>query len=146
MPFYAGVTDFPASFKVGDHWVFNRDSARWAFDYVDFHVQVAYNRAIEEVKKARVELESKVVARIPEIDREAGERFKKSPEEGIGYLNGFCLSHAASVVQAWWKLGDDLLVKYNKLGDYDPEKRSRGRTEYPEWWRKAVKIFDAIME
>jgi dipeptidase len=148
MPFYAGITDFPASFKVGDHWVLNRDSARWAFDYVDFHVQVAYASALGEVKKAQAEYEAKTVARIAEIDKEAGERYGRSPLEGIGYLDGFCLSNADAVVKAWWKLGDDLLVRYNKLGYYDPEKRTRDRSkpEYPEWWRKAIKIFDAIME
>jgi len=148
MPFYAGITDFPASFKVGDHWILNRDSARWAFDYVDFHVQVAYAAALVEVKKAQAEYEAKTVARIAEIDKEAAERYGRAPLEGIGYLDGFCLSNADSVIKAWWKLGDDLLVRYNKLGYYDPEKRSRDRSkpEYPEWWRKAVRIFDAIME
>ena len=148
MPFYAGISDFPASFKVGDHWVLNRDSARWAFDYVDFHVQVAYAAALQEVKKAQAEHEAKTVARIAEVDKEAAERYARSPQEGIGYLDGFCLSNADTVVKAWWALGDDLLVRFNKLGYYIPEKRTRDRSkpEYPEWWRKAVRIFDAIME
>jgi dipeptidase len=148
MPFYAGISDFPASFKVGDHWILNRDSARWAFDYVDFHVQVAYAAALEEVKKAQAEYEAKTVARIAEVDKEAAERYGRSPIEGIGYLDGFCLSNADTVVKAWWKLGDDLLVRFNKLGYYDPGKRARDRSkpEYPQWWRKAIRIFDAIME
>jgi dipeptidase len=47
LPLYAGVKALPASFIIGDHWVFNRQSARWAFDYVDFHTQVAYSVAID---------------------------------------------------------------------------------------------------
>ena len=53
MPLYAGITKIPESFKIGDHWVFSRDSARWAFDYVDFHTLVIYSLAIEDVKKAQ---------------------------------------------------------------------------------------------
>jgi dipeptidase len=50
MPLYAGITAIPESFSIGDHWVFNRESARWAFDYVDFHTLVAYSHAIKDVK------------------------------------------------------------------------------------------------
>ncbi len=148
MPLYAGITDVPASFKVGDHWALNRDSARWAFDYVDFHTQVVYKAALEEVKKAQEEWEAKTVARIPEIDKEALSRFNRSSREGIGYLDGFCLSHADNVVKAWWKLGDDLFVHFNKFGYYNPEKRTfdRGQNLYPEWWWRAIKVWDAITE
>ncbi len=148
MPLYAGITDVPASFKIGDHWVLNRDSARWAFDYVDFHTQVAYSAAIEDVKKAQAEWEAKTLARIPEIDKEALERYNKSKDEGIGYLDGYCLAHADEVVKAWWKLGDDLMVRYNKLSYYDTGKRTRERSKpiYPEWWRKAIKVYDAIID
>jgi dipeptidase len=148
MPFYAGITDVPASFKVGDHWVLNRDSARWAFDYVDYHVQVAYAPALEEVKKAQAEWETKEVAGIGEVDKQALERYSRSADEGIGYITGHCLAHADEVVKAWWKLGDDLLVRYNKLGYYDPEKRARDRSRpgYPDWWRRAVRVWDAISE
>jgi dipeptidase len=148
MPLYAGISDVPASFKIGDHWALNRDSARWAFDYVDFHTQVVYNAALEEVKKAQAEWEAKTVSRIPEVDKEALERYNRSQIEGIGYLDGFCLSHADFVVKAWWKLGDDLFVRFNKLGYYDSEKRAldRNRTTYPEWWKRAIKVWDAISE
>ncbi len=148
MPLYAGISDIPDSFKIGDHWVLNREAARWAFDYVDFHTQVAYSAALEEVKAAQAEYEAKVVAGIGEVDKQALERYNRSPLEGIGYLTGYSLTNAAAVVKAWWTLGDDLLVKYNKLGYYDPEKRVKDRSKprYPDWWRKAIRIYDAIAE
>jgi dipeptidase len=147
MPFYAGMTEFPKSFSIGDHWVFNRDSARWAFDYVDFHVQVAYNAAIEDVKAAQAKWEAEVVARVPEIDKQAQDLYQKSPAKAAKFLTGFCLNNAQNVINAWWKLGDDLLVRYNHIGFYDTEKRTRERTKpvYPEWWRKAVKAYDVLM-
>jgi dipeptidase len=148
IPFYAGATEMPKSFALGDHFVFSRDSARWAFDYVDFHVQVAYNAAVEDVKAAQKEWEDGAVTRIAEIDRLAGDLYKRSPKEAVKYVTGYSLNNAQNVVAAWWKLGDDLLVKYNHLSLYNAQKRQRGRipSAEPGWWIKAVRAFDILME
>jgi len=148
MPFYAGVTEIPKSFSVGDHWTFSRDSARWAFDYTDFHVQVVYSEAIKDVQAAQAKYERDLVKRIPEIDQQALALYKKKPAEAAKFLTGFSLNNAQTVVGAWWKLGDDLLVKYNRLYLYDTEKRNydRGKPALPDWWKKAVRVFDILME
>ena len=146
IPFYAGVTEVPRSFSIGDHWVFNRESARWAFDYVDYHVQPAYGPAIEDVQAAQILWEAGAVARTPEIDQRAAELFKRSPAQAVKFLTGYCLNNANNVINAWWKLGDDLLVKYNHLGNYDAQKRTSGRIKAPdaELWQKAVKVMDIM--
>ena len=148
MPFYAGATDLPKSFAVGDHWVFNRDSARWAFDYTDFHVQVVYSEAIKDVQEAQAKYEGEMIARIPEIDKQALELYKRKSSESAKFLTAFGLNNAKTVVDAWWKLGDDLLVKYNRLYLYDTQKRnySRGQPATPDWWKKAVRVFDILTE
>ena len=148
IPFYAGVTDIPKSFSIGDHWVLNRDAARWAFDYVDFHVQAAYNAAMADVREAQKTWEEAAVARVPEIDQKAAELFKKSPAGAAHFLTGYCLANAKNVVDAWWKLGDDLWVKYNHLALYDAKRRQSGRisTANPDWWNKAVRAHDVLTE
>jgi len=148
MPFYAGVTEIPKSFNVGDHWEFNRASARWAFDYADFHAQVAYSDAIRDIKKAQEEWEVGALTKIPEIDKNAAELYAKSPAKAVQLLTGFSNDHAKKVVAAWWDLGDKLLVKYNHFGFYDPDKRGRerGKPAYPELWRKTVRMMDIFSE
>jgi len=148
IPLYAGAADVPASFTVGDHFVLDRRSARWAFDYVDFHTQVAYNAAIEDVRAARKTWEDGAFAKVAEVDSRAAEIYRRSPREALKYVTGFTLNNAQSVVDAWWKLGDDLWVKYNHLALYDAEKRRGGRipTANPEWWNKAVRAFDVLSE
>ncbi|MCJ7642951.1 MAG: C69 family dipeptidase, partial [Candidatus Aminicenantes bacterium] len=148
MPFYAGISEMPKSFAVGDHWTFSRDSARWAFDYADFHVQAAYNAAIEDVQEAQAKYEAAVAARIPEIDKQALDLYNKKPAKAAQFLTGFCLNNAQTVVKAWWDLGDWLLVKYNHLAAYDSQKRTTGRikTASPSWWIKAVKAMDILLE
>jgi dipeptidase len=148
IPFYAGVTDIPKSFSVGDHWVLNREAARWAFDYVDFHVQVAYNAAIGDVKEAQRKWEGEAVAGVPERDRQAQELFRKSPAAAARFLTGYCLTNARNIIEAWWKLGDDLWVKYNHVMLYNADKRLNGRipTANPEWWNRAVRAHDVLAE
>ncbi len=138
MPIYCGVNDIPESFKIGDHYVFDRDSARWASDYVDFHTQVVYSYAIEDVKKAQEKWEGQAFRNIPIIDEAALELLAKDPNEARQLLTDFSINNADSVVNAWWDLGDALLVKYNHFRIYDPEARKVGRVETPEWWNRAV--------
>jgi dipeptidase len=149
VPFYAGISDLPDSYRAGDHWIFSRNSARWAFDYTDFHVQVVYNAAIEDVRAAQERWEMPAINRTPEIDKQALELYHQDPAKATEFLTGYCLDNARSVVDAWWELGDRLLVKYNKLGTYDMDKRSAGRSKsqtVPDWWRKMVRVYDAILE
>jgi dipeptidase len=147
MPLYAGITTMPKSFTVGDHYELNRASARWASDYVDFHVQVAYSEAIEDVKKAQTEYETEAFQKIPEIDKQAAGLYAKNPAKAREVLTKFCLDNAQKVVSGWWELGDKLLVKYNHFGYYDSEKRSRGRGKPASaMWQKAVKLADVLAD
>jgi len=140
MPFYQGVTKIPRSFEIGDHYAFNRESARWAFDYVDFHSYMMYSYAIQDVRKMQKKWELSAIAKTTDIDAQAMKLYKKSPEAATQYLNDYCNNNADLVVNAWWKLGDDLLVRYNHLWIYDVKTRSRNRPEYPDWWlRELVK-------
>jgi len=149
VPFYAGIGAMPDSYRVGDHWVFSRDSARWAFDYTDYHVQVVYGAAIEDVKEARVKWEDSAIARTPEIDKQAQGLYAQDPVKAVEFLTGYCLDNARSVVTAWWELGDRLLVKYNKLGTYNADKRTAERSKVqtaPDWWKKMVRVYDAFFD
>jgi dipeptidase len=138
MPLYCGSTAIPESFQVGDHYVFSRDSARWASDYVDFHTQVVYSYAIEDVKKAQEKWEGHAFRNIPIVDKAALELYEKDPDEARQLLTDFSVNNANSVVDAWWKLGDDLLVKYNHFRIYDSQTRRPGRIQTPESWNRAV--------
>lgn len=138
MPIYIGTIAIPHSFEIGDHWEFNRESARWAFDYTDFHTLVAYSHAIQDVKAAQEKWESRTVERIPAIDSIALDMYKKDPAKAQEFLTDFSNSHADNVVNAWWKLGDDLLVKYRGMSIYDTKTRKRVNLTYPEWWLKEM--------
>lgn len=144
-PFYGGIVSLPKSYQHGDHWEFDRRVARWAFDYTDFHTQVVYSHAIQDVRKAQKHWEGGAVARTSDIDSKAKKLYKDSPEKAVQFLRDYCFDNAAAMVNAWWKLGDDLLVKYNHFRIYDVEQRKANRIEYPESWiRTLIKNGDVV--
>lgn len=138
MPFYIGVTEIPRSFEIGDHWVFSRDSARWAFDYVDFHTQVLYSYAIQDVREAQKKWEKSAVEKIPALDEWATKLYQKDPAEARRFLTEYCANNATNVITAWWALGDQLLVKYNHLWIYDAKTRKRQPLKFPDWYLKLL--------
>ena len=138
VPFYGGITEMPQSYQFGDHWEFDRRVARWAFDYTDFHTQVVYSYAIQDVREAQKHWELSAVERTPDIDAKALALYKESPERAREYLTQYSCDNANAVVNAWWKLGDDLLVKYNHFIQYDVKERKRNRLEYPEEWIRVL--------
>jgi dipeptidase len=138
MPLYQGITRVPDSFKIGDHWKFDRKSARWAFDYVDYHTQVYYNMAIKHVRKAQEKWEGAAMKAYPFIDKQALELYKKDPAEARQYLTDYCINNANLVINAWWDLGNELLVRYNKLWKYNIQERKREPVKYPDWWLKEL--------
>ncbi len=144
MPLYIGSNIMPPSFEIGDHWEFNRKSARWAFDYVDFHALVAYSHAIQDIKQAQEKWEAKAVEMTPVIDAYAQQLYAKNPEEAVEYLTEYCNNNADLVVNAWWNLGDALLVKYRGLSIYDKETRKRSDLPYPEDWLREVIRFHKL--
>ncbi|MFW6124151.1 MAG: dipeptidase [Acidobacteriota bacterium] len=138
MPFYIGIKKIPRSFEIGDHWRFDRDSARWAFDYVDFHTQVVYSQAIKDVREAQRKWEKTAVDRTPLIDEYAEQLHNKDPDTAFEFLTDYCNRNAKLVVDAWWDLGDHLLVRFNHLWDYNIKERKRNFLEYPDWWLKLL--------
>lgn len=145
MPYYIGVTEIPRSFEVGDHWEFSRDSARWAFDYVDFHTQVLYSYAILDVREAQKRWEKSAVDRTPVIDKFARELHQKDPALARQFLTDYCNNNANKVIDAWWKLGDQLLVKHNHLWIYDTKTRERKTLKFPDWYLKLLVKYNNLV-
>ena len=138
MPLYNGITEIPRGFQIGDHWEFNRESTRWAFDYADFHTQLLYNLAIQDVRAAQDKWEKSALERTPLIDKNALELYAKDPAAANKYLTEYSLSNAAAVTDAWWKLGDNLMVKFNKLWIYDVKTRKRNPLPFPDWYLRLL--------
>jgi dipeptidase len=145
MPLYNGMTKIPRSFEIGDHFEFNRESARWASDYVDFHTQVLYSLAIEDVRMAQEKWEGSATAMVPIIDQTAISLYKENPQKAIEFITDYSINNADNVIRAWWKLGDDLLVKYNKLWIYKAKNRKWLPLIFPDWYLKELIRYNQLV-
>jgi dipeptidase len=73
------------------------------------------------------------------------ELYEKNPDEAIAFITDFSVNNAKAVIDAWWKLGDDLLVKYNHFRIYDAETRKVDRVQTPESWNRAIIEHDKLV-
>jgi dipeptidase len=105
---------------------------------------VAYSVALQDVEKARETWERGALDRTPAVDAYAKQLYTKDPAASAAFLTDYCLGNADGVVKAWWKLGDDLLVKYNHLSSYDTEKRRRNAITVPETWHRALVEYEKL--
>ena len=144
-PFYIGALGIPKSYEVGDHWEFSRESARWAFDYLDYHVQPVYSYAIQDVRKYQRRFEKGAVERTPEIDKLAAALYKKDPASARQFLTDYCVGTANNVVDTWWKLGDELLVKYNHMWIYESKTRQRKPLKLPDWYLRLLIKYNELV-
>ena len=60
------------------------------------------------------------------------------------YLTDYCINNANLVINAWWKLGDDLLVKFNHLWIYDVKTRKQSLLPFPEWYLRALVEYNKL--
>jgi dipeptidase len=137
-PLYTGIAEIPRSFEIGDHWIVDRKSARWAFDYVESMCNIAYAPAIAVVREERKKWELPLIERTPMIDQNALDLYKKDPAAAKAFLTDYCLTNANAVVDRWWKLGDELLVMVNHLWLYDGKTRSNKLLPYPDWYLRLM--------
>ena len=83
--------------------------------------------------------------RTPTIDKLAQKLYEKDPAQAVTFLTDYCNTNANSVINAWWKLGNDLLVKYNKLWVYDTKARRMRRLQYPDWFLRLLVKYDKLV-
>jgi dipeptidase len=136
VPFYAGLTKVPKSFENGTRTEFDRTTAWWAFDFVSNWAQIRFNAMLEDIKKAYTTFEDEFFAKQPDIEKRALELYKQNPQLARDFLDEYSNTNAQKVVDAWWKLSDALIVKYNDGYINAPgQERSGG---YPKDWLDAV--------
>ncbi len=145
MPLYAGITEIPRSFEIGDHWEFNRRVGPLGVRLR----RLPYPGRLFQGHRGRPGRPG----RLGEAGRRAGRRsidafaldlYKKDPADARKFLTDYCLGNAQRVIDAWWKLGDDLLVKYNHLWIYDAKTRKRNPMTFPDWWLKLLVEYNQL--
>ena len=111
IPIYAGVTELPASFAVGDKNEFRRDSTAWAFRRVAKLAQLNWARSGELINDTIQKYEEKAFAEMPAIEKKALELHRQDPEKARQFLTQYSNDFARTLTQKFWELGDRLLER-----------------------------------
>lgn len=142
VPFYAGLTALPPAYTHGDIWKFDPDTALWAFNYLANYADLMYDHISKDIHALRRDIEKKAFALQPAIEKAAQYLHDNGQEELCRkYLTDYCVDNGQEVVERWWKLAQDIIVRYNdgyRVIPGHPEEK----IGYPVWWRKKAGWFD----
>ncbi|HLP58019.1 MAG TPA: hypothetical protein VK186_04280, partial [Candidatus Deferrimicrobium sp.] len=96
-----------------------------------------YSDMIKDIQVLQRELEGKFLADQPEIDNQAQELYKRSPQMARDYLTEYSGQQGDETVKRWRKLGETLIVKYMD-GNVKDEKGKITHPKYPESWYRSI--------
>ena len=133
IPFYVGIDKLPKSQMIGNHWEFTRDSAFWAFNFVNSWAQLCWMGMYPEIRNLRNELEAAQMDAIAAVDEEAIGIFEREKAHWYGhskrgkhkchpkdykktskYLTKYCIDNAEYVLFSWWDLADYLICNFDQ--------------------------------
>ena len=132
VPFYCGMNDLPKAYQIGEQRVLNRNCAWWAFNYISNLLDIKFNYMIKDVIKEQNETELREIKEQKKVDSKALTLYKKDPAAAKKYLTEYSTKNANRVFKKWWKLADELMVKYQD-GNVLENNKFKSTSSDPEW-------------
>lgn len=126
VPLFARAKGVSVPYSTGSNQKFSRDSAWWAFDFVNNWMQLNYKAmSTQDVLPLRENWQAAIDNELPAAE-------KKSPEA----LDAWQIGIQESLFKDWWKLADFLVMKYNDQKLNFP--KTGTNYGYPDDWAKMV--------
>ena len=132
-PFYVGTTAIAAPYKTCDVRMYTRDSAFWAFNFVENWSALNYMLIHRDIVRKRSEMEKSFGEAVKTIDQQALALYKQDPEKARTLLTEFTLTSADSTFATWQAFGDVLIARYADGGLNFPGKLNE-KKGYPKKW------------
>lgn len=113
-PMYTCMTKTPECYRVGngDLYDFSWTSAFWIHNWVSQMIYNRYSLMYPDMKKVQEKLENNYFSQQSEIENQAMEFAKKSPEKAVAFLTDYSCEMAQGAFAEWKKLGEFLTIKY----------------------------------
>ncbi len=138
MPFYAGAMNLAPSIQRGDILKFDRESMWTAFNYVANYAMLKYSYMIRDIQAVRDRFEARAFGNQRELEDQALSLWKKGERNASRrLLTEYSDEYAADVLREWWKLSEQLYIKYND-GYLNTKAGIAQAVFYPAWWLKRV--------
>jgi len=113
VPVYIGISQMPASYMVDGRWAFSRDCAWWAFRTVSRLANFRWQEMSKDIEAVWKPIEDGAFAGPAKIEEEVLAVWKKDPKKAREMLTRYTHDIAGKAVAAYWKLADDLWLKYS---------------------------------
>lgn len=113
VPIYIGIAQMPAPYMVDGRWAFSRDCAWWAFRTVSRLANFRWQEMSKDIEAVWKPIEDGAFAGQAKFEEEALAVWKKDPKKAREMLTKYSHDIAGKAVAAYWKLADDLWLKYS---------------------------------
>jgi dipeptidase len=132
-PLYAGNLKVPTAFEIGRRDRFDRNSAYWASNFISNWANLNWNGMIQDIRARQSEIENKLFADQPAIEKIALEMYKTDPDRARTFISDYSNRVAQENFMTWWELADRLVTDYQDGGS-----RTTGakRTIPADWLEK----------
>ncbi len=138
VPFYAGITQIPEPYSIGDINHYSRQSMWWTFNFVSNYANLKYSYMIKDIRKVQSELETKMIAQQDSVAKAA---LRLTPLWRSKMLTDYTALLAEEVHQRWLDLGDELITKYNDGYVKDANGRIKSVGYPKEWTDEMIRLY-----
>jgi dipeptidase len=115
-PLYAGNFKVPTAFEIGRRDRFDRNSAYWASNFIGNWANLNWNGMMQDIRARQVEIENKLFADQPVIEKVALEMYKTDPDRARVFISDYSNRVAQENFMKWWELADKLVTDYQDGG------------------------------
>ncbi|MDR0987963.1 MAG: C69 family dipeptidase [Prevotellaceae bacterium] len=115
-PVYCCATQAPECYthvEGADYAQFSWKSAFWVFNWVSNMAYQRYSLLIDDIRTTQTELETTFRQAQEGVEAAAAKLYAQDPAQAKAFLTRYTAMTAQSTLDAWKKLGEFLIVKYN---------------------------------
>ena len=138
IPLYAGSDAIPSAISNGNIMKFDPQTLWTANNYLANLLTLKYSYMYKDLSAVRDKLETDMDAKRIEVEKKAGILYSQGKKkEAVKVLNQFSKEQSQIILKAWWKLAEDLFVKYEN-GYLNTQEKIAKPVFYPSWWLQKV--------
>ncbi len=115
-PLYAGNFKVPAAYEIGRRDRFDRNSFFWAANFIGNWANLNWSGMMQDIRARQAEIENKLFADQPVIERLALEMSKTEPDRARVFISDYSNRVAQENYMKWWELADKLVTDYQDGG------------------------------
>jgi len=145
VPIYVSTSTFPKTFETGSLYSFNPKSLFWSSAVIGNYAERAFVPIITDVKAKQNELESFLLKREVDIEKQALEFAREGqPTKALDVLSQFQQSAAEEALSTWHRLFWEIVTKFHdgyRMDDLTARDLSPHKLFYPKWWLEEVGFF-----